>query len=145
MIPAPAVIGSIGHDDPAAPVLLALVLILTAANLAGDLAVRLGQPAVLGELVAGVVLGNLDLMGIGRFQVLESNATVETLARLGVIVLLFEVGLESTVRDMLKVGFRIRRSGHVTPSRVRISFEMARMLRSRDHNCCMKASAGSSS
>lgn len=47
MIPAPAVIGSIGHDDPVAPVLLALVVILTAAKLAGDLAVRLGQPAVL--------------------------------------------------------------------------------------------------
>lgn len=35
---------------------------------------------------------------------IEAAATVETLARLGVIILLFEVGLESTVRDMLKVG-----------------------------------------
>jgi Kef-type K+ transport system membrane component KefB len=71
-----------GHDDPVAPVVLALAIILAAAKLAGHLAVRLRQPAVLGELVA----------------------TIDILAGLGVVILLLEVGLESTVRDMLKVG-----------------------------------------
>ena len=93
-----------GHADPIASVLLALAVILAAAKLAGHVAVRIGQPAVLGELVAGVVLGNLGLVGFEGLQDLEGDATVEALARLGVIILLFEVGLESTVRDMLKVG-----------------------------------------
>jgi len=48
-----------GHGDPVASVALALTLILVAAKLAGELAVRLGQSAVLGELVVGVLLGNL--------------------------------------------------------------------------------------
>ncbi len=100
----PVSLASGGHDDPVAPVVLALAVILAAAKFVGDLAVRIGQPAVLGELVAGVVLGNLHLAGFEGFQAIESNASVDVLARLGVIILLFEVGLESTVRDMLKVG-----------------------------------------
>jgi Kef-type K+ transport system membrane component KefB len=59
---------------------------------------------VLGELVAGVVLGSLDLAGVSWFHNIEADPNVEILARLGVLILLFEVGLESTVRDMLKVG-----------------------------------------
>src|SRR5262245_44056546 len=88
------------HADPVTPVVLALAIILAAAKLGGHLAVRFGQPAVLGELVAGVVIGSLDLAGVGLFRSIETDATVETLARLGVIILLFEVGLESTVPDM---------------------------------------------
>ncbi len=81
-----------------------LAIILAAAKLGGDLATRARQPAVLGELIAGVMLGNLGLIGITGLQGLESNGTLEALAQIGVILLLFEVGLESTVRDMLKVG-----------------------------------------
>ena len=98
------VMASGGHDDPVTPILLALAIILAAAKIFGDLAVRIGQPAVLGELVAGLVLGNMDLVGFGGFQAFEHDATIDILARLGVVILLFEVGLESTVRDMLKVG-----------------------------------------
>lgn len=92
------------HADPVAPVVLALAIILAAAKLGGHLAVRMGQPAVLGELVAGMALGSADLAGIGWFHAIEGDQTVDILARLGVLILLFEVGLESTVRDMLKVG-----------------------------------------
>jgi Kef-type K+ transport system membrane component KefB len=95
---------STSHADPIAPVMFALAVILAAAKLAGHLAARLGQPAVLGELVAGVALGSLDLAGIGWFHPIEQNAMIDMLAGLGVIILLFEVGLESTVPDMLKVG-----------------------------------------
>jgi Kef-type K+ transport system membrane component KefB len=95
---------ALGHADPVTPVILALAIILAAAKLAGHLAVRIGQPAVLGELVAGVVLGNAELIGIGWFNGFEKDATVDILARLGVVILLFEVGLESTVSDMVKVG-----------------------------------------
>ena len=81
-----------------------LAIILAAAKLGGDLATRVRQPAVLGELVAGVLLGNLGLIGITGLQGLTTNPTLDALAQVGVIILLFEVGLESTVRDMLKVG-----------------------------------------
>jgi Kef-type K+ transport system membrane component KefB len=81
-----------------------LAIILAAAKLGGDLATRLRQPAVLGELVAGVLLGNLGLLGITGLQGLATNPTLDALAQVGVIILLFEVGLESTVRDMVKVG-----------------------------------------
>ncbi len=85
-------------------VMLALALILAGAKLGGDLAERIGQPAVLGELVAGVVLGNLDLIGLTWFRSITGDASIDILAQIGVLILLFEVGLESTVRDMLKVG-----------------------------------------
>jgi Kef-type K+ transport system membrane component KefB len=97
--------GSAGGAEAAtAPILLALAVIIAAAKLGGDLATRAGQPAVLGELVAGVLLGNLSLVGVSWAEPFKTNVTLETLAQLGVIILLFEVGLESTVRDMLKVG-----------------------------------------
>ena len=87
-----------------APVILALAVILAGAKLGGDLATRARQPAVLGELVAGVLLGNLHLLGIPWFRAIASNPSIDVLAQLGVLILLFAVGLESTVRDMLKVG-----------------------------------------
>ncbi len=93
-----------GHGDPVAPVVLSLALILLFAKLGGDAAVRLGQPAVLGELLAGIALGNLPLLGVTFFVPMETDASLDLLARLGVIVLLFEVGLESTVGQMMAVG-----------------------------------------
>ena len=104
--------------DPSARVALALAVVLGAAKLGADVAVRLGQAAVLGELVAGVLLGNLDLVGIRLFEGLASDPAVDLLARLGVILLLFEVGLESTVRQMLSVGWSallVATLGVVTP------------------------------
>jgi Na+:H+ antiporter len=105
----PTVLSGQSHDvaaagDPVARLVLALAIILAAAKLGGHLAVRIKQPAVLGELVVGVALGNASLIGISWFQGIKADPTVEILARLGVVILLFEVGLESTVSDMLKVG-----------------------------------------
>ena len=94
------------YGDGLAPVVLALAVILAAAKLGGDAAERVGQPAVLGELVAGVFVGNLTLLGVDWFQFITANATIGVLAQLGAVILLFEVGLESTVRDMMQVGFR---------------------------------------
>jgi Na+:H+ antiporter len=94
------------HADPVALVALGLAVILGTAKVGGHLAERMGQPAVLGELVVGIVLGNLGLVGIGWLEPIKADATLDILARLGVVILLFEVGLESTVREMLQVGGR---------------------------------------
>jgi Kef-type K+ transport system membrane component KefB len=91
-------------QDPVTPVLLALAVILGAAKLGGEAAVRLGQPAVLGEILVGILLGNLGLLGFHGLEFLRSDPTVDMLARLGVVVLLFEVGVESTVGEMARVG-----------------------------------------
>jgi len=93
-----------GHADPIAHEVAILAVLLGAALIGGDVATRLKQPAVLGELLAGVVLGNLDLVGIPIFESFSSDVFVDMLSRLGVLFLLFEVGLESTVAEMLKVG-----------------------------------------
>lgn len=87
-----------------ASTLLALTIVLGASKAFGDLAQRLGQPAVLGELVAGMVLGNLRHLGVPLFSFIGEDHNISMLAELGVILLLFEVGLESTVRQMLAVG-----------------------------------------
>ena len=94
-----------GHADPVASVVLAIAIILVAATLAGDLATRLSQPAVLGELLVGVLLGTLPLAGFTGLEQLKTEASLDMLARIGVLLLLFEVGLESTVGQMLKVGW----------------------------------------
>ncbi|MGH7538149.1 MAG: cation:proton antiporter [Gemmatimonadales bacterium] len=93
-----------GHGDNVATVILALAVILAAAKLSGDLASRVGQPAVLGELVAGLLLGNVHLVGIPWFHGFTADPFLDVLAQIGVLILLFQVGLESTVRDMMKVG-----------------------------------------
>jgi Kef-type K+ transport system membrane component KefB len=92
------------HADPVAPVVAALAVLLLAGKLGGELATRLKQPAVLGELVAGIVLGNFSVGGFAPFQGIAANETIEVLAGIGALVLLFEVGVESTVKQMLQVG-----------------------------------------
>ena len=94
-----------GHANPAAPVLLALTIVLVGAKIGGWAAERFRQPAVLGELLAGVVLGNVALLGFDGLEFIGTNLGIHILAEIGVVVLLFEVGLESNVKDMLSVGW----------------------------------------
>lgn len=89
--------------DPA--VLIGVTVMLVIAKLGGELFERLGQPGVLGELLAGVLLGNLVILGFNGAEGLKTNVTIAALAELGVIILLFEVGLESDLRQMVEVGW----------------------------------------
>jgi Kef-type K+ transport system membrane component KefB len=89
--------------DPA--VLIGVAVMLVIAKLMGEVFERLRQPAVLGELFAGILLGNLVILGFTRAESLKTNETVAALAELGVIILLFEVGLESDLKEMLEVGW----------------------------------------
>jgi len=78
--------------------LIGLIVILLAAKLAGEAMERLGQTAVLGELLAGVAIGP-GVLGLVR----ESDV-LRAFAELGVMILLFEVGLESDLTRLLKAG-----------------------------------------
>jgi Kef-type K+ transport system membrane component KefB len=99
-----AVEGSSGHGlDPA--VLIGVAVMLVLAKTGGELFERMGQSAVLGELVAGIVLGNLIILGFTGAESLKTNGTIAALAELGVIILLFEVGLESDLKEMVEVGW----------------------------------------
>src|SRR5688572_27171193 len=79
--------------------LLALISILVAAKLFGELAERIGQPAVLGELVGGVVIG------VSGFHLVDPHEdTIHLLSELGVILLLFLIGLETDLKKLMQVG-----------------------------------------
>jgi len=82
------------------PHLLAvLVALLLAAKLLGVLAQKLGQPAIVGELIAGVLLGK-SVLGILD----PADPVILALSELGVLVLLFEIGLHTDLRSLMKVG-----------------------------------------
>jgi Kef-type K+ transport system membrane component KefB len=91
------------HLDPT--VLVGVAVMLVVAKIGGELFERLKQPAVLGELFAGILIGNLVLFGFAGAETLKTNVTIAALAELGVIILLFEVGLESDLKEMREVGW----------------------------------------
>lgn len=93
-----------GHGlDPV--VLAGLALIFVVAKVGGELFERINQPAVLGELIAGMCVGALALAGVGGVETLRTHVVISALAEIGVIILLFEVGLESKLGEMLEVGW----------------------------------------
>jgi Kef-type K+ transport system membrane component KefB len=88
------------HDHLDVPQFLGLLaIILGTAKVFGALAQRIGQPAVLGELVAGVVLGTSVLGLVDR-----GVEVIHLLAEVGVVILLFEIGLETDLLKLLRVG-----------------------------------------
>ena len=78
--------------------LVGLVLVWVAAKVAGEGMERIGQTAVLGELLAGV------LIGPGGLGLVHESDALHALAELGVLILLFEVGLESDLNQLLRAG-----------------------------------------
>ena len=58
---------------------------------------------MLGELLAGIVIGCIAQPGT-RLEAIKTDASIDMLSRIGVLILLFEVGLESTIGQMLSVG-----------------------------------------
>ena len=93
--------------------LLWLALILMSARLFAPLAQRIGFPAVLGELLLGVVLGNLALFGFHYFGQIPKDPIIAFMAELGVIILLLQIGLETRLADLVKVGGRATLVGSV--------------------------------
>ncbi len=96
--------GQAAHGlDP--PVLLAIAVLLLVAKLGGELFTKMNQPAVLGELIGGMIIGSLSLVGLTAIEVLRTDEILAALAEIGVIILLFEVGLESNLKEMVEVGW----------------------------------------
>lgn len=105
----PAILAPVSSGDPsaagapAAPeattgVLIALFVLLMAAKLGEELFRRLGQPAVVGELLGGFVVGP-NALGL-----VEPGEAILVFAEVGVVILLFQVGLEVRLADLLQVG-----------------------------------------
>jgi Na+:H+ antiporter len=88
---------SVSHGD-LATFLLAFASALLGAKILGELCERLGQPPVLGELLAGVLLGP-SLIGL-----VPLSSGILLIAEIGVLLLLFEVGLETDLGELLRVG-----------------------------------------
>jgi Kef-type K+ transport system membrane component KefB len=86
--------------------LLAVITLVAAARLGGLASRRLGQPAVLGELLVGVLLGPslLDYLHLAWFTDRHLEAEIHHLAELGVIFLMFLAGLEIELRELVKTG-----------------------------------------
>ncbi len=76
--------------------ILYLVLILLATKIAGDLSVRIGQPAVLGKLAVGIILGPAVLGWI------QDGVFIHDLAQIGVLLLMFIAGLETDLDELRK-------------------------------------------
>ncbi|MFI5235472.1 MAG: cation:proton antiporter [Gemmatimonadales bacterium] len=84
------------------PAILAiLAAMLIGGKLLGEAAERIGQPAVLGELVAGILLGAIGLVPTDASG---TAAFIHLLAELGLVLLLFEIGLEIDLKEMFRVG-----------------------------------------
>lgn len=103
----PAAASSAAGDSHGLPsmILIGLAAMLIVAKLGGEFFERIGQPAVLGELIGGIIIGNLVLFGFTAAEPLKTNEVIAAIAEIGVIILLFEVGLESDLKEMMEVGW----------------------------------------
>jgi len=117
----PAHAAGAGHGLDILPVLEALALILIGARLGGALFERFGQSPVLGELLAGIVIGNLGLAGYHGLDTLRDQPGIDLLAQIGVLFLLFRVGVETDIGKMIAVGgssFLVAVLGVIAPPQV---------------------------
>jgi Kef-type K+ transport system membrane component KefB len=102
---------------------LILLMILLAARILGEFAARLHAPSVIGELLAGILLGP-SLLGW-----VEPSQVIRLLAEIGIILLLFEVGLETDLLRLVRTGLKpivVAAAGVVLP--FALGFGAARFL-----------------
>lgn len=85
---------------------LALAILIAAAKAGGYVSYRLGQPSVLGELMVGILLGPtlVDFLHIPYFTDRHLSEVVHELAEIGVLLLMFLVGLELHLSELAKTG-----------------------------------------
>ena len=88
----------VGHMDHGSAILLSLFIVFVAAQIGAEIAQRVRLPGVVGEIAAGCVIGPSAL---GWVQPAEA---LDVLAEIGVVLLLFSVGLETRLAEMKRVG-----------------------------------------
>jgi Kef-type K+ transport system membrane component KefB len=88
------------------PLLLQIAIVLAAAKIGGWMSKQIGQPSVLGELLAGLILGPsaINVFGINYFSQAHTTETIRELGEIGVIFLMFVAGLEIELSDFAKLG-----------------------------------------
>lgn len=102
---------------------LSLLIILLGARIFGEIAVRMGMPSVIGEIIAGILIGP-SLLGW-----VEPDKVIQLLAEIGIILLLFDVGLETDARRLADAGkqaFIVAVSGFMVP--LALGFMVSRWL-----------------
>jgi Kef-type K+ transport system membrane component KefB len=87
-------------------IVFAMFALVLVAGKIGNFVERYGQPAVIGELLAGVVLSGLGYFGWDFISQVSKDTTISFIASFGALLLLFSIGLESSLRDMRRVGVR---------------------------------------
>jgi Kef-type K+ transport system membrane component KefB len=94
------------HDGIDFPQTILWIAVLLLFARIGGFIKRWGQPRLIGEVIMGIILGNLILFGIPWFEGIQENEIITFLAEFGVVLLLFQAGLESNLEGMRKTGFR---------------------------------------
>jgi Kef-type K+ transport system membrane component KefB len=84
--------------EHSAEVLLDLFVLLSAAKVGDEVFKRIGQPPLVGEILAGIIVGPALL---GWFEISEGTALF---AEIGVVLLLFRVGVDTRIADLVRVG-----------------------------------------
>jgi Kef-type K+ transport system membrane component KefB len=87
----------------ASDILFTLFIVFVAAQIGGEIAQRLKLPGVVGEIAAGCVIGP-SLLGWISLDQIATGTPLDVLAEIGVVLLLFAVGLETRLEDLKKVG-----------------------------------------
>lgn len=91
-----------GHGSTGV-IFLFLAILLISAKL-GGIVEKLGQPAVIGEIAAGIILSLLAYLGLNFIGDIRHSETMAFIAELGAVILLFQIGLETNIKKMAKVG-----------------------------------------
>lgn len=100
------IFGSHGDESRAIPMgFLYLAILLGIAKIAGGIE-RYGHPSVVGELLGGMGLSFLALFGWGIITDMRQSLPIQFLAEFGAVLLLFQIGLESNIDNMRRVGGR---------------------------------------
>jgi Kef-type K+ transport system membrane component KefB len=97
---------AVAAGDAATAKTFGILAVLIVLAKAASLVERFKQPAVLGEIAMGIIVGNLFLLGFDFFEPAKKDPILQFLAEFGVVVLLFQIGLETNVATMMKVGVR---------------------------------------
>src|SRR3982750_1743685 len=100
---APAIAETPKSGPSEAVFIIQLAVLLVVGRLLGELMLRIGQPAVMGQLIAGIMLGP-SLLGAIFPRTPEQKAMIDAVAQLGVLMLLLLAGMETDLSLVKKTG-----------------------------------------